>query len=163
MSNKHFAPLPIFQAAVRYFPLPSLNLFVENSNGELLYLMRENQPAKGLWWVPGGRLLNGETIREAAARILEQETGLQGKITAVSAEFSEELWPTTGYTAADLHNYDPKTTCVHYWTTVVHIQLDGDTHTQLDAQSSAAQWCKDPPDRHPYLLRYFEMIKNVQK
>jgi colanic acid biosynthesis protein WcaH len=136
---------------------------VVNSNRELLYLMRENQPAKGLWWVPGGRLLNGETFREAALRILKQETGLQGNITAVSAEFNEELWPTTGYTAADLHNYDPKTACVHYWTTVVRIQLDGGADTKLDAQSSAAQWCKDPPDHHPYLLRYFEMIKNVQK
>ena len=48
-----------------------------SSRRECLLVQRGSEPAKGLWWLPGGRLLKGETFFAAAQRKAWQETGLE--------------------------------------------------------------------------------------
>ena len=43
---------------------------------ECLLVLRSSEPVKGVWWLPGGRLLKGETFFAAAKRKAQQETGL---------------------------------------------------------------------------------------
>ena len=38
--------------------------------------MRNNEPAKGFWFVPGGRILKNERVSEAFERIMKEELGL---------------------------------------------------------------------------------------
>lgn len=45
--------------------------------GALLMVRRNQQPAKGLWSVPGGRVEPGEYLSAAVAREVAEETGLQ--------------------------------------------------------------------------------------
>ncbi len=42
----------------------------------LLLVRRRNPPDAGLWGCPGGKIEGGETIKQAAARELQEETGL---------------------------------------------------------------------------------------
>jgi 8-oxo-dGTP diphosphatase len=44
----------------------------------LLLIQRRRPPAKGRWSIPGGRVEVGETLAEAVARELREETGLEG-------------------------------------------------------------------------------------
>ena len=49
-------------------------IFMDNS---LLLMRRRNEPAKGQWWFPGGRILKGESLIEALRREIREETGLE--------------------------------------------------------------------------------------
>lgn len=46
-------------------------------DGRILLIQRGNEPQKGLWAVPGGKVEYGETMRSAARREAAEETGLE--------------------------------------------------------------------------------------
>ena len=62
---------------VRKAPLVSIDLIVENARNQVLLGLRTNEPAKGFWFVPGGRILKNELIAEAFERIALDELGIR--------------------------------------------------------------------------------------
>ena len=46
-------------------------------NGEVLLILRGTEPLKGKWSLPGGLIELGETARQAVAREVKEETGLE--------------------------------------------------------------------------------------
>lgn len=46
------------------------------SKGSVLLVMRGDMPARGQWWLPGGRVLKGETMKQTAVRKARLEVGL---------------------------------------------------------------------------------------
>jgi 8-oxo-dGTP diphosphatase len=61
-------------------PKSAVILVLENE-GKLLVQERLKHPYYGFWGFPGGKIRWGETIMEAAARELEEETGLSADLT----------------------------------------------------------------------------------
>jgi len=55
-------------------------------DGRLLLVLRGQEPAKGTWSVPGGRVEAGETDAEATAREVLEETGLPVVVGALAGE-----------------------------------------------------------------------------
>ena len=49
-------------------------------DGRFLLIQRGKAPNKGLWSLPGGHVQHGETLREAAARELQEETAVTAEI-----------------------------------------------------------------------------------
>jgi 8-oxo-dGTP diphosphatase len=49
---------------------------VHDELGRLLLIRRANEPGRGLWSVPGGRVEPGETDEDAVRREMREETGL---------------------------------------------------------------------------------------
>jgi colanic acid biosynthesis protein WcaH len=66
----------IFGAVVRHTPLVSMDLLVRDPAGRLLVGKRRNRPARGTWFVPGGRIAKDERLAEAFARLARGELGL---------------------------------------------------------------------------------------
>lgn len=44
--------------------------------GAILLVKRDREPSRGLWSLPGGRVQTGESLIEAVAREVKEETGL---------------------------------------------------------------------------------------
>lgn len=49
-------------------------------DGSILMVRRKNEPGRGLWSVPGGRLEHGEYVVDAVAREVKEETGLDVEV-----------------------------------------------------------------------------------
>ncbi len=61
-------------------PIPVVRLIVTDSSGRALILRRAaDSTGGGAWCLPGGKIDYGETVEQAAARELEEETGLRGR------------------------------------------------------------------------------------
>jgi colanic acid biosynthesis protein WcaH len=64
-----------FLQVVERTPLVSIDLIVRDADGRVLLGRRTNEPAKGFWFVPGGRIHKGERIAAAFRRITAAELG----------------------------------------------------------------------------------------
>lgn len=74
-----------FTKLVEISPLISIDLLVKDLQGRYLLGKRLNEPAKGDWFVPGGRVFKNETVSSAFLRIAEKELGVT--IDIEQAEF----------------------------------------------------------------------------
>src|SRR5580692_10716108 len=75
-NNKHWLEPSVFAQVVRNTPLISIDLVLRDPMGAVLVGHRTFEPAKGYWFVPGGRIGKLETLDEAFARIITEETGI---------------------------------------------------------------------------------------
>jgi colanic acid biosynthesis protein WcaH len=66
-----------FKTVIENTPLVSIDLCLI-CNGQILLGKRSNEPLKGIWFTPGGRIHKNETWQDALLRIAEAELGLSG-------------------------------------------------------------------------------------
>ena len=77
--------------AIAVFPRACVDIILYNKSFEVLLLKRANEPAKGQWWFPGGRVYHGETRLQAAKRLISREIGVDG-LAIHPTSFCEELF-----------------------------------------------------------------------
>lgn len=74
-----------FRRLIESAPLASIDLLVTDPHGRLLVGRRRNEPAKGFYFVPGGRIKKDETNAAALERIGQNELGIDGLVWDPSA------------------------------------------------------------------------------
>jgi colanic acid biosynthesis protein WcaH len=74
--NETMLARPEFLDVVRLTPLISIDLIVVDVCGRVLLGRRVNRPARGTWFVPGGRIHKDESLSGAFSRIVCEELGL---------------------------------------------------------------------------------------
>src|SRR5215217_4759511 len=65
-------------------PVPCVGGLAYDDEGRLLLVQRANEPGRGLWSVPGGRVEPGETARDAVVREVAEETRLPVVVTRLA-------------------------------------------------------------------------------
>jgi len=105
---------------------------------------RTNEPAKGEWFVPGGRVKKGERLREGVHRVADTELGVQVTIERCLGVY-EHL-----YEMSETGDVGGK----HYVPHGFAVRAEGGPFT-LDSQHEAVEVFADPPkDLHEYVAAY---------
>ena len=66
----------LYEKICRNIPILCIDLIISFERNYLL-LNRKNPPLKGEYWLPGGRILLGESFTDAAWRIMQKELSLE--------------------------------------------------------------------------------------
>ncbi|HCE2178900.1 TPA: GDP-mannose mannosyl hydrolase [Vibrio parahaemolyticus] len=74
-----------FTTIIDSTPLVSIDLLVENSQGQILLGLRNNRPAQGFWFVPGGRILKNESLKQAFSRLCSEELGIEASLESAKS------------------------------------------------------------------------------
>ena len=75
-------PFKKYKEIVRVLPIMCIDAVIVK-DGKYLLVKRKNEPLKGRYWTPGGRVLKGERLVDAVKRKVEEETGLKVKPISV--------------------------------------------------------------------------------
>ena len=122
-----------FTTVIESTPLVSIDLVVLDTNGNALLGQRLNRPAKGFWFVPGGRILKDESMAEAFKRLTKDELG-----TEFSIEQAKLLGPFDHFYTDNVFSDEFST---HYVAIAFVLQLENDlTNLPMDIQHDGYQW-----------------------
>jgi len=143
----------IFRLIVRHTPLVSIDLVMEDENGYVLVGLRNNEPARGSWFVPGGVIRKNEAMGDAFGRILATETGRHANIK--DAEFLgvyQHFY--------DTNRFQEPGYGTHYVVQGYRLRLGPRPHIALDDQHSTIRWMApaeilEAPDVHENTKAYF--------
>jgi colanic acid biosynthesis protein WcaH len=118
---------------VRLAPLVSIDLIIRNPRHEVLLGLRNNEPAKGFHFVPGGIILKNERLADAFARLLKRETNLDAKIgDARLIDAYEHFY--------DNNRFNDPAFGTHYVVLGYELKLDDTAALQPDFQHSELRW-----------------------
>jgi len=139
-----------WETVVRNVPIVSVDLVVDCPDGIMLG-KRTNEPAKGQWFIPGGRIQKGESRVQAVHRVAEQELGVGVNIVESLGAFEHV------YDTSDLNEVDTK----HYLANgyVVEIvsgePLPNEQHDDLRVFKSA------PESLHEHIHEYLDVSERI--
>lgn len=127
-------------------PIVSVDLLVRYDGG-LLLGKRTNEPAKGYWFMPGGRVQKGETRFEAVYRIGKEELEVDVEIVEALGAFEHF------YESSDVSGMNTK----HYLANGYVVDVVGG-ELQPDEQHAELNVFQSPPDPlHEYLEAYLKV------
>lgn len=102
------------------------DVVVTTPDGHVLLIERRWDPYEGMWALPGGHVDPGEAVVDAAARELEEETGVQ--VAPVGLR-EVGAWHQPGR--------DPRG---RYVTVAYHAEVDADTPIEAKDDARNARW-----------------------
>ncbi|WP_132057813.1 NUDIX domain-containing protein [Halorussus amylolyticus] len=136
---------------VRHVPIVSVDLVVKCDAGIVLG-ERQNEPAKGEWFVPGGRVQKHETLREAVYRVAEEELGIEVDIVERLGAYEHF------YETADVSEAGGK----HYLANGFVVEATT-RPSETDAQHSELRAFEElPTDLHEYTRDYLVDTSGVE-
>jgi colanic acid biosynthesis protein WcaH len=146
-----------FKTVIENTPLVSIDLCLI-CNGQILLGKRRNEPLKGRWFTPGGRIHKNETWQDALLRIAEAELGLGG--IAVEGFSLMGVWD---------HFYNnsivEQGVSTHYVNLPHYAEFKSEPQITLDDQHAEFEWLdlsmvsKDKK-YHPYMGKYARWLIN---
>lgn len=143
-----------FENVIRLTPLVAIDLIVRSPEGKVLVGRRTYEPAKNVFFVPGGRITKNETRSAAFERISQEELGI--KLALAQARFfmvNEHIYPTNRFGKAGFGT--------HYVTLAYEVSLSVETSALPKEQHGEYAWMSPAellrsPDVHQNTKAYFK-------
>ena len=130
-------PKEQYTKIIEVLPVLCVDIIIQNPQGEFLLIKRANEPLKDQWWVIGGRVLKGETLKQAAIRKIEEEVGLEATDVKLVGYY-EDAFETNPFGL---------NTPLHSVSVVFLTVIDDHQHIKLDSQSSDWKYSKELPEQ----------------
>jgi len=125
-------PYKKYRDIVKKMPIMTVDGIILYKDKYLL-LKRKNEPLKGRFWTPGGRVYRGEKITDALIRKIKEECGIDIKIISLMG-FYEDFYPKNEFDIDYVHTVS-----------FVYMAIATSNKIILDDQSSAYRWAKRLP------------------
>jgi len=151
-------PFETFKLVVESTPLVAIDLIVRARDGTILLGKRNNRPAKGLWFVPGGRILKDEPLKLAFSRLLDDELGLRSEDVVVGSRgLYQHFYP---------DNFSVESFSTHYVVMAYEIQVIDKCFSLQYGQHSDYKWFEqvnllESHEVHQYTKWYFMKKKQA--
>lgn len=142
-----------FAHVIHHAPLVSIDLVVHDESGRVLVGMRLNRPARGSWFVPGGRIYKDETIDDAFLRISHAELGRAiPRVKADLLGLYDHLYEDNALEIPGVST--------HYVVIAYQLQVEAASLTLPTSQHDRFRWVaideiRDDAAVHPYTRAYF--------
>jgi len=124
-------------------PILCVDAVLRNSKGQYLLVKRANEPLKGQWWVIGGRVLKGETLKQAVIRKIKEEAGF----------IIDSVKPIGYYEEVAHVNRFGSSTPLHTVSVVFSAIVDESVQIKLDNQSTDWKYSSKLPKDFSIKLR----------
>ncbi|HFC11819.1 MAG TPA: NUDIX domain-containing protein [Anaerolineae bacterium] len=135
-----YIPQSLYDQILQNIPIACVDIAIV-AKGRVLLVLRDDAPAKGEWWVPGGRVLKGEMMRETAARKAREEVGINCHVGPI-VHTAETIFP-DGPSGIPVHSIN---SCFFLY------PQDSDFSAELDNHHTAYKWVDTiDPTLHPYV------------
>ena len=131
----------LYQKIVQNVPLLCVDVIILDKN-KILLVKRKDEPAKGEWFVPGGRVYKNETLEKAVIRKALEETGLRVRVIRKLGVY-EFFSKTSRFEGISSHTVD-----IAFLTEPLPNQK-----IKLDASSSDFKWAEKIEDDLPEFIK----------
>jgi len=141
------------RSVVRLAPLVAIDFVIRNARHEILLGLRNNEPAKGCYFVPGGMILKNERLGDAFARLLKTETNFSGTIGDARLLGAYEHF-------YDANRFGEAGYGTHYVVLGYELKIDDTAALKSDDQHSELRWWNEAEllaskQVHPNAKAYF--------
>ena len=137
-----YIPTKLYTQIIENIPIPCVDIALA-ANGAVLLVRRKAAPVMVQWWLPGGRVLKGEMMRETAARKAKEEVGIPCWVGPIILT-DETIFP-DGPSVIPVHSVN---SCFFVYPQAT------DCTPMLDTHHAECTWVDAVPDGlHPYVER----------
>ncbi len=139
---KRSIPWKLYRQILENVPIACIDVAIV-ANGAVLLVRRKDDPARSQWWLPGGRVLKGEMMKEAALRKAREEVGIACHVGPII------------HTAETIFRDGPGGVSVHSINSCFFMYpVDRNFKPRLDAHHAGSRWVRRiPRGLHPYVER----------
>lgn len=134
-------PDNLYHQIIECLPIPCVDIAII-ARGSVLLVKRNDPPAQGEWWLPGGRVHKGETMRQTAKRKALEEVGIECHVGPII------------HTAETIFPDGPNGIPVHSINSCFMLYPVGDFTVRLDEHHSSYEWVNHViSGLHPYVVK----------
>ncbi|MEM9444440.1 MAG: NUDIX domain-containing protein [Verrucomicrobiota bacterium] len=135
-------PQSLYYQILTNMPIACVDVAIV-ARGAVLLVRRKDSPAKGEWWVPGGRVLKGEMMKETACRKAKEEVGIDCHVGPII------------YTTETIFHDGPEGIPVHSINSCFFLYpINAEFEPKLDSHHEESKWVTSIPEGlHSYVQR----------